>query len=337
VAPEVTVVIPTRNRERYVVRAVSTALGQRDVDLEVVVVDDGSTDGTAERLAAVEDDRLRVLPHGPPHGVARARNAGVGVARGAWLAFLDDDDIWAPRKLRSQLDVAGPEVGFVYAAAYHVDDSAEVFMVSNGPPADELLPALLAWNPVPGGCSGVIARTELVRAAGGFDEQLHELADWDLWIGVGTRTQAARCSEPLVAYVEHDENMLFRDRPDLRRELDYLAVKHAETLAAYGTTIDRRRVISWAGNQRRRLAAIHRDRGHVRTAARMFLEAARETRDPIDLARAAAALGGASMFGALRDAYRRIRRLPPPRPAVRPTWLEPYRGAGALRNSTLSR
>src|SRR5947209_3023883 len=101
--PEVTVVIPTHNRRARLAVTLRTALEQVDVDHEVVVIDEASSDGTADFLAAVHDRRVRVVRHEPAQGLPAARNAGIAVAQGRWVAFLDDDDLWAPDKLASQL------------------------------------------------------------------------------------------------------------------------------------------------------------------------------------------------------------------------------------------
>src|SRR5213079_1378023 len=121
--PDVSVIIPTRDRwELLSSLSLPSARGQQDLDLEVLVVDDGSTDGTENRLRAIGDPRLVVLRSKTSAGVAGARNRGIAVARGEWLAFLDDDDIWSPRKLRSQLDAAASrEASFAYAGAVWVD------------------------------------------------------------------------------------------------------------------------------------------------------------------------------------------------------------------------
>jgi glycosyltransferase involved in cell wall biosynthesis len=105
--PEVSVVIPTRNRWPMLsTHALPSALAQEDVDLEIVVVDDASGDGTAARVAELGDPRVRVVRNETNRRLPASRNVGAEEARGTWLAFLDDDDLWSPRKLRAQLDVA---------------------------------------------------------------------------------------------------------------------------------------------------------------------------------------------------------------------------------------
>src|SRR4051794_17952991 len=100
--PTVSVVIPAFNAARHLRASVASALSQEGVELECIVVDDGSTDGTAEVLASIEDDRLRCL-HKENRGTASdARNVGMEAARGDYVAFLDADDVWLPGKLRRQ-------------------------------------------------------------------------------------------------------------------------------------------------------------------------------------------------------------------------------------------
>src|SRR3712207_5655017 len=106
--PEISVVIPTRDRcAELMVAGLPAALGQEGVDHEVIVVDDGSADGTSALLADREEGRLRVIRNDSPRGVAAARNQGLRAALAEWVAFLDDDDLWSPHKLRDQLDAAG--------------------------------------------------------------------------------------------------------------------------------------------------------------------------------------------------------------------------------------
>src|SRR4051812_26727252 len=101
-SPQVSGGIATHNRRRMFRRTLRSALAQENVDLEVIVVDDGSTDGTAADIRTIKDPRLQVVER-ENRGTAGARNAGIAVAQGEWVAFLDDDDLWAPHKLATQI------------------------------------------------------------------------------------------------------------------------------------------------------------------------------------------------------------------------------------------
>jgi glycosyltransferase involved in cell wall biosynthesis len=223
--PEVTVVIPTRNHAPLLGGALSSALTQEEVDVEVIVIDDGSTDDTQARLDRIGDPRLRRLRNATPEGVARARNAALGLATGEWVAFLDDDDLWAPRKLRRQLDAAAAAgASFAYGAAIVVDEGNGVRQEVPAPRADTIARDILARNVVPGGCSNAIARAELVRAVGGFDESLAMLAPWDLWIRLLQRCPAAACPQVVVTHRRRATTTF--------AELEALARKHDGLTAA---------------------------------------------------------------------------------------------------------
>jgi glycosyltransferase involved in cell wall biosynthesis len=199
--PTVTVVIPTHNRKDLLLHALMSALGQERVALEVIVVDDGSSDGTAEMLAALTDRRVRVVHHETAQGVSGARNRGIAEARGEWIAFLDDDDLWAPNKLRLQLEAAN-HAGrrWVYVGNVNVNLGNRV--TGGGPPLppDEVLRRLPQSDVVPGGCSGVIATRGILEEVNLFDLQLQPLADWDLWLRLAHVGAPAWVSRPLVAY-----------------------------------------------------------------------------------------------------------------------------------------
>ena len=131
--PTVTVVIPTHNRKELLRYALMSALRQEGVALEVIVVDDGSSDGTAEMLAALTDRRVRVVHHETAQGVSAARNRGIEEARGEWIAFLDDDDLWAPDKLRLQLESA-TKSGRRWVYVGHVNITLANRVTGGGPP-----------------------------------------------------------------------------------------------------------------------------------------------------------------------------------------------------------
>src|SRR6476660_5040635 len=209
--PEVSVVLPTRNRSSMLMQAVSSALSQEGVQLEVIVIDEGSSDDTPERLARIDDDRLGVIRHERPKGVAPARNAAIARARGGWIAFLDDDDLWAPDNLRTQLAAAGSGAhSLSYCRRIEIDEQGFVLHLSHRVHADDLARRMLSNNVI-GGPSGVLVRTDLLERVGAFDESFSALADWDLWIRAAAGGTAVACPEPLVAYRHHAQNMMTAD------------------------------------------------------------------------------------------------------------------------------
>ncbi|MFN2468031.1 MAG: glycosyltransferase family 2 protein [Gaiellaceae bacterium] len=198
--PRVSVIIPTRNRSALVVEAVESVLRQSFGDLEVIVADDGSTDDTAARLGALAGP-VRYLRLPETGGPARARNAALDLARGALVAFLDDDDAWEPEKLARQVALldADASVDLVHTGFSILDDDGAV-----------TAPQLAPWQTARGplfdrlfrGCfvslsSVVIRRASLERAAG-FDERRPVAEDYALWLRLGPDTTAACIPEPLV-------------------------------------------------------------------------------------------------------------------------------------------
>lgn len=241
--PEVSVVIPTRNRRELLTRALASVRAQVGVGLEVIVVDDGSADDTAELVGRLDDARVRLLRHDNARGVAQARNSGLQAASAPWTAFLDDDDLWAPRRLRAQLDaIAGSDAGWAASGAVVVDEELRLIGAQR-PPRPEALPgAILRYNCIPGGASGVLASTEILRRLGGFDPALRILADWDLWTRLALSSPLAVVSHPHVAYVLHGANMTSRPA-GLGAELALIESKYAAERSACGVRIDE---TSWA-------------------------------------------------------------------------------------------
>jgi glycosyltransferase involved in cell wall biosynthesis len=209
VKPLVSVVIPTRNRAHLLQRTLESVLKQSTQDLEVIVVDDGSTDNTRAVVAAA-NPHILVLRHPEPAGVSVARNRGIAAARGTWIAFCDDDDLWAPNKLQEQLTAADQAgANWAYAGDVNVDDQLRV--VSGGPPPDPaaVIALLPRCNPLASGGSNVVVRSSILADVGGFDPTLRRTEDWDLWIRIARKGPPAYVRQPLVAYRFHSGNVVW--------------------------------------------------------------------------------------------------------------------------------
>jgi glycosyltransferase involved in cell wall biosynthesis len=319
---EVSVVIPTRNRwSLLAAAALPAALGQVEVDHEVIVVDDCSTDETPARLEELADERVRLERHEERRGVAHARNTGIASAHGEWVAFLDDDDIWSPRKLRLQIDAArARDAGFAYGASVWVDEQRRFLYGHDAPDPATLRKQLLRRNVMWSGCSNVIVRTDLVRRVGGFDEALFQLADWDLWLRLAREADAACCRDVVVGYTRHGEQMLLVDPVDVFHEFEYLVQKHRADSEELGVTLDRAWFARW-------VATGYLRAGRRRAAARAYLRGVRTTRSAGNVVRAAAALLGDPVVSAGRRALARFPGWLPAgeHTATEPEWLRRYR------------
>lgn len=273
--PDVSVVIPTRNRRDFLRLALFSVLRQREVDLEVIVVDDASTDDTAQIAGGTADPRVRLLRQASPGGVSAARNRGIEEAKGAWVAFLDDDDLWAPEKLTRQLqatEAAGRT--WVYAGDVNVDQELRVLSAFRPPMPEQIMEALPRYNPIPTGASNVMIRADALEEAGLFDPDLRRTEDWDMWIRVMRTGPPVYVPHPLVAYRFHAANIA-GDTDSIVEEPEVLA-------ARYGIPVDR-------AAMHRRAAWICLRAGHRGRAVRHYGRAIR-TGDVKSVARAAVAL-----------------------------------------------
>ena len=204
----VSVIIPAYNAEKYIREALCSVLGQTYEHLEVIVVDDGSRDRTGEivREVAREDERVTLLQQ-PNEGVAAARNRGIRVARGEFIAPLDADDTWVPRKIEAQLErieACGNSVGMVYAWTVDVDEDGAI----QGAPPPEILEGDILWpllvvNVI--GCASVpLIRRSALQEVGYYDERLRAhgqgCEDWDLYLRIAERFDIGVTPEYLIRY-----------------------------------------------------------------------------------------------------------------------------------------
>ncbi len=210
----VSVVIPAWNAEAWVGRAVESALAQDHEPKEIIVVDDGSTDGTADVLAAY-GRRIRLVRQ-TNRGLPAARNAGLRAARGTLVAFLDADDRWLPGKLAAQVALMRerPDLGFCATEAWLEDEAGRRlgrWRDEGRLPGRTFLETLFARNAaVPGSASAVMVRRELALAVGGFDETLRAHEDVDLWMRLAAVAGFACVPEPLAAVTRREGSVSSR-------------------------------------------------------------------------------------------------------------------------------
>ena len=222
---KVSVVIPVHNGERYLSQAIESVLAQTHRDLELLIVDDGSTDGSravAERYAR-EDARVRVLAQ-PNRGVAAAGNRGLEEARGEWVARLDADDLFLPDKLERQLAFVRrhPDVSIAGTLGHFIDARGRVLGLVNGegPFTRAEFEAMAArGEPVFFVHSSTLMHRETVLAAGGYREQFIQAEDIDLWLRVAERGHLLlKMPEPLVLYRLHAESLTMSRNAEQKRQ-----------------------------------------------------------------------------------------------------------------------
>jgi glycosyltransferase involved in cell wall biosynthesis len=195
--PEISVIVPTFNRRTMLLEAIDSVLAQSATEFEVLIIDDGSTDGTGEHLAGLDKAiRIERIEHSGP---AAARNRGVELANAPLIAFLDSDDLWAPTKLERQLAFMrenpccaisqSDEIWIrngrrVNPGVRHRKRAGDIFI-------DSLRTCLISM-------SATMMRTDLFRSLGGFDESLLAAEDYDLWLRILIDHEAGLLDEPLV-------------------------------------------------------------------------------------------------------------------------------------------
>jgi glycosyltransferase involved in cell wall biosynthesis len=195
--PAVSVIIPTYNRAWCLGEAVDSVLAQDFNGFELIVVDDGSTDGTAELLAAY-GNQIIILQR-ENSGVSAARNAGIAAARGEWIAFLDSDDLWLPRKLSTQVE-------FFNSHPEALICQTEEIWLRNGrrvnPGKRHRKPSGMIFEPSLELClvspSAVMLRRGLFQRMGFFDESLPACEDYDLWLRVSCQIPVYLLDAPLI-------------------------------------------------------------------------------------------------------------------------------------------
>lgn len=229
--PLVSVIIPSYNYGRYVGQAVDSALAQTYPAIEVIVVDDGSTDDTRERLAAY-GNRIRYV-HQQNQGLSAARNTGIREAKGDYLAFLDSDDAFHPHKLELQMAYlrTHPETDLIATDMFSDDKIVWCPVDAAHVPATSVSLEAMAIKPrfAP---SSVVAHRKCFDAVGVFDTTLRSVEDRDMWLRIASQFNMVRLDIPLTWYrvtpgsmSSHPERMEHFELLVLNRSLDFPRLK----------------------------------------------------------------------------------------------------------------
>jgi glycosyltransferase involved in cell wall biosynthesis len=202
--PVVSVVIPVYNMDRFIKDAIGSVLSQTYTAFELIIIDDGSTDGTRDIINSIKDKRVRYYYQSNSGLPAKARNKGIGLSRGKHIALLDHDDIWMPEKLEKQVAILemAPKIAIIATNAFliHENTKTKTTLVKGMRTGyfndDNFFPGSKVIQ------SSVLIKRPVYDETGGFKESpdMKALEDYDLWLRVYSRYPCYYINEPLVYY-----------------------------------------------------------------------------------------------------------------------------------------
>jgi glycosyltransferase involved in cell wall biosynthesis len=199
--PLVSVFIPVFNGEKTIRETIESVLNQTLTDFELVVINDGSQDGTLDIVERIPDSRIQVFSY-PNAGQSTSRNRGIEIAKGDYISFIDADDLWTPDKLEAQLQAlqANPKAGVAYSWTDWIDESSQLLgKGSYNTEQGEVFTKLLLNDFVANG-SNVLIRRQALTEVGGFDPSVTPAEDWDLWLRLAARYEFVAVRSPQILY-----------------------------------------------------------------------------------------------------------------------------------------
>ncbi|MFH7027664.1 MAG: glycosyltransferase family 2 protein [Heteroscytonema crispum UTEX LB 1556] len=204
--PKVSVIIPAYNAMTYLPETLQSVLRQNFTDFEVLIIDDGSSDNIQEWGASQTDPRMKLISQ-TNQGQSAARNLGIALAKGEYIAFLDADDLWEPTMLEKQVRCLeeNPAVGLAYHWTALIDENGKAtgrVMGSNA--SGDVLKQILERNIID--CPSVVIRRCCFENVGLFIPNLRFIEDWEMWIRIASGYHFAVTQEPLVYYRQHSKN-----------------------------------------------------------------------------------------------------------------------------------
>jgi len=264
-SPRVSIVVPAHNRAAFIERSVRSALAQTFSDLEVIVVDDASTDETVQRVEQIRDPRLVVLRHETNRGAQAARNTGLARARGEFVAFLDSDDELCVDKVALQVEAfsrAGPEVGVIFGRYLHQLREGRRIMVAKL--GDDAYRSLLTRPSVH--IITLLVRRSCFEAIGPHDEGVRAHQEWDLALRLAQRFQFREVPRVVGTYYDHPSPTISKDLSGNVRGYQQVFEKHRGEIE---------RVLGRKGVARHflRMAFLWMEAGRADEARRWYLRA----------------------------------------------------------------
>jgi len=198
----ISVIIPTYNRSQLLIRAIKSVVNQTYQNFEIIVINDGSTDDTDEVIKRVLDERITYLRHADNKGAATARNTGIRAAKGEYIAFLDSDDEWLPKKLAKQIKILKStlsKVGVIYTGSWRIMNHEKFYIPAPtiSPKEGNIYNNILCGKylvPTP----AAVVKKVCFEKVGMFDESLPALEEWDLWIRISKHFHFKYIDEPLL-------------------------------------------------------------------------------------------------------------------------------------------
>jgi glycosyltransferase involved in cell wall biosynthesis len=272
--PLASVIVPTYNAGRFVNATIESALRQTLTDIEVIAVDDGSTDDTVARLRGFQDRRLRIIRQ-PNQGAPAALNAGLRAARGRYVALLDHDDLWLESKLERQIEFLerNPEVEATFSWSRLIDESGRDIGLHTSHWRGPISFRQLLEDYVVGNTSSLVLRRATVLAVGGFDPMLPRSHDWDLLLRIELSRPNSICAIPeeLTCYRRH-EGQMSRDWRGMQQDWNRLLDKCRRAAPRETSSVERRA----GSNMSRYFAYLAYEGGNFSAACSLIGESVRK-------------------------------------------------------------
>lgn len=210
--PTVSVIIPTYNRAHLIGRAIQSVLKQTYQDFEVIVVDDGSIDNTEEVVKKIQENRVYYYKHDKNKGGSAARNTGISLAKGKYIAFQDSDDEWLPEKLNQQINIfknLSADVGLIYTDMWRIDSKGQRhYWKSPGYNKENNIINCKWFDDVKNiGIQTVVIKRECFEKAGIFDEEFRRFIDLELFLRLSKYCRFYHLKSPLVIYYDVGEGI----------------------------------------------------------------------------------------------------------------------------------